>query len=241
MKTHRKLVMAAGIGFFGLGAAALPASAMPLSGLDPALATAADRTERFQDCPLDLRLLRGLPTGPWLAAPRMAETPQWMGSRLHMGSPFKMGWRLRMGTRLRHLGLGRPVGSKILLVIRGAFRSARLAQVLSHILFYAGKVSRSAQTKTRPRCVPCTGVTSLFCRLEIGRPTHRFFANHPMAEAQKPLPKFARTTAKNSATTIQRKMSTGLSDRTARFRRGAEDVPVTSHRKCDCIWQRQSL
>lgn len=48
MKTHRKLVMAAGIGFFGLGAAALPASAMPLSGLDPALATAADRSESFQ-------------------------------------------------------------------------------------------------------------------------------------------------------------------------------------------------
>jgi hypothetical protein len=52
MKTSLKLVLAAGI---GLGSAAMPASAMPPSGIDLALATPADTAKGFEN----IRWIRG--------------------------------------------------------------------------------------------------------------------------------------------------------------------------------------
>ena len=49
MKTNMKLVMAAGIGFWGLGSVTSPAAAMPLSGLDPALAATADSAKNLEN------------------------------------------------------------------------------------------------------------------------------------------------------------------------------------------------
>lgn len=42
MKTSLKLVLAAGLGLSGIGLTAASASAMPMSGLDPAIAKPAD-------------------------------------------------------------------------------------------------------------------------------------------------------------------------------------------------------
>jgi hypothetical protein len=48
MKTSVKLILAAGIGFGTLGLAASSASAMPMSGLDPALAKPADAAKSVE-------------------------------------------------------------------------------------------------------------------------------------------------------------------------------------------------
>jgi hypothetical protein len=48
MSKSLKLVLAADIGFSALGLGGKPASAMPMSGLDPALATTADLTKNLQ-------------------------------------------------------------------------------------------------------------------------------------------------------------------------------------------------
>jgi hypothetical protein len=49
MKTNLQLVLAAGTGLGGLGSAAMPASAMPPSGFDLALATPADTAKGFEN------------------------------------------------------------------------------------------------------------------------------------------------------------------------------------------------
>jgi len=49
MKTCLRLALVMGIGLGGLGSTAASASAMPLSGLDPALATAADTTKAVEN------------------------------------------------------------------------------------------------------------------------------------------------------------------------------------------------
>lgn len=84
MKTSLKLVLAAGIGLGGLGSAAMPASAMPPSGIDLALATPADTAKGFEN----IRWIRG-PYGGcrWV-----------LGWRRHgWGSRHGSGW----GARLR--------------------------------------------------------------------------------------------------------------------------------------------
>jgi hypothetical protein len=48
MKISLKVMMAAAIGVGGLGLAAKPASAMPVSGLNPALATQADSAQGIE-------------------------------------------------------------------------------------------------------------------------------------------------------------------------------------------------
>jgi hypothetical protein len=78
MNTHTKLVIAAGIGFCGLGSATLPASAMPQSGFDPALARAADRAQNLQNV-------------RWMCGP--------------YGCQWAPGWR-RHGWRRHHYGWG---------------------------------------------------------------------------------------------------------------------------------------
>src|ERR1019366_707248 len=55
MKTNLQLVLAAGTGLGGLGSAAMPASAMPPSGFDLALATPADTAKGFEN----IRWIRG--------------------------------------------------------------------------------------------------------------------------------------------------------------------------------------
>ena len=49
MKTCLRLALVMGIGLGGLGSTAASASAMPLSGLDPELATAADTTKAVEN------------------------------------------------------------------------------------------------------------------------------------------------------------------------------------------------
>jgi hypothetical protein len=49
MKTSLKLMLIAGIGFGGLGEIASSASALPLSGLDPALAPTADAAKSVEN------------------------------------------------------------------------------------------------------------------------------------------------------------------------------------------------
>ncbi|MGO9232807.1 MAG: hypothetical protein ACLP4V_01465 [Methylocella sp.] len=49
MKTCLRLALVMGIGLGGLGSTAAFGSAMPLSGLDPALATAADTTKAVEN------------------------------------------------------------------------------------------------------------------------------------------------------------------------------------------------
>jgi len=48
MKTSLKFIVAAGIGFGGVGLAASSVSAMPMSGLDPAVATPSDTAKNFE-------------------------------------------------------------------------------------------------------------------------------------------------------------------------------------------------
>jgi hypothetical protein len=65
-----KLIMAASIGFSGIGLAAQPVSATPMNGLDPAIATSTDTSKERRNDSLGLWPL-ALPLGSWPAVLRV--------------------------------------------------------------------------------------------------------------------------------------------------------------------------
>jgi len=79
-KTSLKLIMVASIGFSGIGLAAQPASATPMSGLDPAIATSSNTAKNVES-------IRWV-CGPW----RCHKVPGWW----HYGwGPHYGYWRPR--------------------------------------------------------------------------------------------------------------------------------------------------
>lgn len=97
MKIYRTFVLAAGIGFGGLGLAAPSASAMPMNGLAPAVATAEDVATKVENV-------------RWICGPYGG--CRWVpGYRYYGGRPWRPygyygGWHRRHGWGGYHRGWG---------------------------------------------------------------------------------------------------------------------------------------
>lgn len=83
MRTSLKLMIAAATGFGGTSLAAQPVSAMPMSGLDPALATASDEAKNVENA-------RWI-CGPWGCRWVPGWRP-WWGPGPYWGSRGRYGW-----------------------------------------------------------------------------------------------------------------------------------------------------
>jgi hypothetical protein len=147
IKTSFGLAVAASIGLGGLGVAAAPTSAMPLRGLDPALASSAETTG-------------GVEAIRWICGPYGG--CRWVPGRR------RYGWGPRWGDPVMAIGVRGPgaltAGDLIVTGITGSRTLSREARAsFPGYIIAAGKVSRSAQPQSRPRCVPRTGV--IFCGL----------------------------------------------------------------------------